>query len=144
MRDPNDDLVRGFARACRRGDVAALRATLAADVIAVSDSGGRLPALPGLVRGAQDVARLAAALLGESGLLWGSGSMSGPGSLDEPGEPGEPGDAELSTEVVNGRAGLALRRTGRAVAVVGIDGTAAGITALWIVLNPDKLGGWHR
>lgn len=141
MRDPNDDLVSGFAQACRRGDVAALRATLDADVIAVSDSGGRLPALPGLVRGAQDVARLAAALLGESGLLWGSGSMSGPGSLDEP---DEPGDAELSTEVVNGRAGLALRRTGRAVAVVGIDGTAAGITALWIMLNPDKLSGWHR
>ena len=144
MRDPNDDLVRSFAQACRRGDVAALRAALDADVIAVSDSGGRLPALPGLVRGAQDVARLAAALLGESGLLWGSGPMSGSGSMSGSGPLGESGDAELSTEVVNGRAGLALRRTGRAVAVVGIDGSATGITALWIVLNPDKLSGWHR
>jgi hypothetical protein len=35
-------------------------------------------------------------------------------------------------------------RTGRAVAVAGI-GTANGkVSMLWIVLNPAKLGGWHR
>ena len=123
MRDPHDDLVHGFAEACRNRDTVALRDTLDADVIAVTDSGGLLPAVPGLVHGARDVARLAAVLLCESG---GTELI------------------ELSVEAVNGRPGLALRRTGRAVAVVGIDWSGTGITALWIVLNPDKLCGWHR
>ncbi|MEY9910242.1 hypothetical protein ABIA35_006486 [Catenulispora sp. MAP12-49] len=126
MRDPHDDLVHGFAEACRNRDTVALRDTLDADVIAVTDSGGLLPAVPGLVHGARDVARLAAVLLCESG---------GTGLTEL---------TELSVEAVNGRPGLALRRTGRAVAVVGIDGSGTGITALWIVLDPDKLCGWHR
>lgn len=120
MHVPHDVLVRCFAEACRSRDLVALRDVLDADVIAVSDSGGRLPAALGSIQGAQDVARFAAVLLCASG------------------------DAELSVEAVNGRAGLALRRGGRAVAVVGIDAAGAGITALWIVLNPDKLCGWHR
>jgi len=49
---------------------------------------------------------------------------------------------------VNGRAGLALRRAGRAVALVAAEtvGTAADsrVGTLWIVLNPDKLLAWHR
>jgi RNA polymerase sigma-70 factor (ECF subfamily) len=118
--DRRDDLVHGFAEACRTGDIVVLCDILDADVIAVSDSGGQVPAMPGVIHGAQDVARLAAVLLCESG------------------------DEELSVQAVNGRAGLAVRRSGRAVAVVGVDGSAAGITALWIVLNPDKLCGWHR
>ena len=94
---------------------------LEADVIATTDSGGRLPAALGLIRGAEDVARFAAVLLCESD------------------------GAELSVEAVNGRAGLALRGTGgRAAAVVGFDGGGTGINALWIVLNPDKLRSWHR
>jgi RNA polymerase sigma-70 factor (ECF subfamily) len=120
MRDPCDDLVRGFAEACRGGDIVALCGILAADVIAVSDSGGRLPAALDVLHGAQDVARLAVVLLGALG------------------------DTELSVEAVNGRAGLALRRAGQALAVVGIDGGRTRITALWIVLNTDKLRGWHR
>ncbi|MFL6121265.1 hypothetical protein [Actinophytocola sp.] len=52
--------------------------------------------------------------------------------------------AELTVESVNGRAGLALRRASRAVAVVGAETTGSKVTALWIVLNPAKLSGWHR
>ncbi|WP_194909316.1 siderophore-interacting protein [Catenulispora rubra] len=117
---PHDDLVRGFAEACRTGDTVALRDTLSGDAKAVTDSGGLLPATLGVIHGARDVARLAAVLLCGSG------------------------DTELSIEAVNGRAGLALRRGGRALAVVGIDAAGAEITALWIVLNPDKLCGWHH
>jgi len=120
MHDPHDELVHGLAEACRTGDDVALCDLLNADVIAVCDSGGRLPALPGLAHGAHDVARLAAVLLRGSG------------------------DTELSVEAVNGRAGLALRRAGRALAVVGVDGSGTEITTLWIVLNPDKLLRWHR
>lgn len=53
-------------------------------------------------------------------------------------------DAELTVESVNGRAGLALRRAGRAVAVVAVAAAGARVTDLWIVLNPAKLAGWHR
>ena len=116
-----DDVVRGFVEACLRDDIAAVRAALDADAVAVCDSGGRVPAAVGAVHGAEDVAQLVAVLLC-----------------------GRPPDTELAIESVNGRAGLALRRAGRAIAVVGLRGAGAKVTDLWIVLNPAKLDGWHR
>jgi ketosteroid isomerase-like protein len=118
--DRHEDVVRGFAEACRLGDVAALRAALAADAVAVCDGGGRVPAALGPVHGAGDVAQLVAVLLC-----------------------GQP-DADLAIEAVNGRAGLALRRAGRALAVVAVEAVDTRIAALWIVLNPAKLRRWHR
>jgi RNA polymerase sigma-70 factor (ECF subfamily) len=118
--DQHDDVVRRFAAACRRGNTAELRGALDTDAVAVCDGGGRVPAATGPVHGAHDVAELVAVLLcGQAG-------------------------AELTIEAVNGRAGLAVRRADRAIAVVGV-GTAGGkVSMLWIVLNPAKLGGWHR
>jgi RNA polymerase sigma-70 factor (ECF subfamily) len=116
----HDTVVRRFAEACRVGDIAALRDALDADATAVCDGGGVVPAALGPVHGAQDVARLAAVLLC-----------------------GQP-DAELTIETVNGRTGLALRRAGRAVAVAGVGTAGSKVTAVWIVLNPAKLRGWHR
>nr|BFE74001.1 hypothetical protein GCM10020092_073020 [Actinoplanes digitatis] len=112
--------MRGFAEACRRGDVAALRAALAADAVAECDGGGVVPAAVDPVRGAGDVARLVAVLL-----------------HTRP-------DTELTVESVNGRAGLALRRDGRAVAVVAVEVAGGRVAVLWVVLNPAKLSGWHR
>jgi RNA polymerase sigma-70 factor (ECF subfamily) len=120
MLDRHDNVVRRFAEACQSGDIAALRDVLHADATAVCDGGGVVPAAPGPIDGAQDVAQLAAGLLC-----------------------GQP-DAELTIEAVNGRTGLALRRTGRADAVVGVGAAAGKVTAVWIVLNPAKLSGWHR
>ena len=120
MLDRHDDGVRGFAAACQLGEMAALLAALDADAIAVCDGGGLVAAPKAYVLGAPGVARLVAALLC-----------------------GQP-DTELTIESVNGRAGLALRRVGRAVAVVGIQTADAKVTVLWIVLNPAKLRGWHR
>ena len=120
MLDRHDDVVRRFAEACRVGDIAALRAALDADAIAVCDGGGLVPAALGPIHGAEDVAQLAAVLLGE-----------------------QP-DTELTIEAVNGSAGLALRRCGQAIAVVGIKTADARVAVLWIVLNPAKLSGWHR
>lgn len=120
MLERHDDVVRRLAEACRSGDVAALQGALNADAVAVCDGGGVVPVPPVPIRGAQDVARLVAVLLG-----------------------GQP-DAELTVEAVNGRAGLVLRGAGRAVAVAGV-GTAGGkVTEVWIVLTPAKLGRWHR
>jgi hypothetical protein len=119
MLDRHDNVVRRFAEACQSGDIAALRDALDADAIAVCDGGGVVAAPLGPVHGAQEVVKLVAALLF-----------------------GQP-DAELTIEAVNGRTGLALRRAGHAVAVVGVGATASKVTAVWMVLNPAKLGGWH-
>jgi hypothetical protein len=115
-----DEVVRGFAAACRRGDVPALRAALNPAAVAVVDGGGTVAAPAGPVVGAEDVAGLAGALLC-----------------------GRPG-TELTVEAVNGRTGLALRRAGRAVAVAGVTVAGGQVAVLWIVLNPAKLAGWHR
>ncbi|MDQ7809454.1 hypothetical protein Q5425_37515 [Amycolatopsis sp. A133] len=120
MFDPHDATVRRFAAACRRRDSAALEAVLGDDAVATCDGGGLVLAPAGPVRGATEVARLVIEVLG-----------------------GRAG-AELTVESVNGRAGLVLRHASRAVAVAGIETAGAGITSLWIVLNPAKLGGWHR
>jgi RNA polymerase sigma-70 factor (ECF subfamily) len=120
MPDRHDSAVRGFAEACRLGDPAALRTALEADAVAVCDGGGSVPAVPGSIRGATDVADLVADLLC-----------------------GRPG-TELTIEAVNGRAGLALRRGGQALAVIAVKSAGTRVAVLWIVLNPAKLTGWHR
>lgn len=120
MLDQLDDVVCGFAEACRRGGIDGVQAALDADAVAVCDGGGLLPAAMDFVNGAEDVAQLVAVALC-----------------------GQP-DTELTVEAVNGRAGLALRRAGHAVAVVGVEAAEGKVIALWIVLNPAKLRGWHR
>src|SRR5215469_18832176 len=120
MLDRHTNVVRRFAEACQLGNMAVLLDALDADAIAVCDGGGVVPAALGPIHGAQDVAELAAGLLC-----------------------GQP-DAELTIEAVNGRTGLALRRTGRAVTVVVVGTACSKVTTVWIVLNPAKLDGWHR
>ncbi|MER7002868.1 siderophore-interacting protein [Dactylosporangium sp. NPDC000555] len=120
MLHQHDDVVRRFAEACRLGDIVAVRAALEADAVAVCDGGGVVPAALDPVHGAEDVARLVVVLLC-----------------------GQP-DTELTIEAVNGRAGLALRRADRAVAVAGVEVVGGRVAVVWIVLNPAKLRGWHR
>lgn len=120
MPDWHDDVVRRFAEACQSGDIATLSAALDADAIAVCDGGGMVPAATSHISGAADVAQLVENLLC-----------------------GQP-HTELTIEAVNGRAGLALRRAGQAIAVVGVTVVDIKVAVLWIVLNPAKLGGWHR
>ncbi|MET8337479.1 sigma factor [Streptosporangium canum] len=116
----HDRVARRFAAACRTGDAAALRAVLAADAIVVSDGGGKVRAPVHPAYGADAVARMVTALL-----------------------IGQPG-TKLSAGSVNGRTGLVLRREGQAVAVASVSVAEAEVTAVWIVLNPDKLQHWHR
>ncbi|UMP00974.1 hypothetical protein [Amycolatopsis sp. EV170708-02-1] len=118
--DRHDRVVRAFAEACRRGEAAALSAILAADAVATYDGGGLAPGPREPAHGAADVARLVMTSLCARA------------------------DAELTVESVNGRAGLALRRASRAVAVVAAETAGSKITTLWIVVNPAKLTGWHR
>jgi RNA polymerase sigma-70 factor (ECF subfamily) len=116
----HDHLARRFAAACDRADIAALTALMSADAVVVCDGGGKVRAPVRPIRGATEVARFVAALLS-----------------------GRAGEV-LTVEPVNGRAGLTLRRAGRAVAVVSVSIAGDEVTAVWIVLNPDKLHSWHR
>ena len=114
----HDDLVRGLAAACRQRDFVALRALLDGDAVAVCDSAGLLPPATQAIYGPAAIAQLLAALCWQQ-------------------------DAELTIEAVNGRTGLALRRTGRAVAVIDVLAVTK-VSLLLIVLNPAKLRAWHR
>ncbi|MEU7855897.1 hypothetical protein [Nonomuraea sp. NPDC049141] len=116
----HDRVARRFAAACGTGDTAALRAVLATDAMVVSDGGGKLRAAIHPTHGADAVARFVTALL-----------------------TGQPG-TDVAVASVNGRTGLVLRRAGQAVAVVGVSVAGTEVTAVWIVLNPDKLRRWHR
>ncbi|MGW5362723.1 hypothetical protein [Actinopolymorpha pittospori] len=116
----HDHVARRFAAACETGDTEALRAVLATDAMVVSDGGGKLRAAIRPTYGADAVARFVTALL-----------------------TGRP-CTDVTLEAVNGRAGLVLRRSGRAVAVISASVAGAEVTAVWIVLNPDKLRRWHR
>lgn len=118
--DRHDQVARRFAAACDTGDAAALKAVLAAGATVVSDGGGKLRAAVRPAYGADVVARFVAALL-----------------------TGQPGTV-LTVESVNGRSGLVWRRAGQAVAVASLSVAEAEVTAVWIVLNPDKLQRWHR
>ncbi|MEU4689747.1 siderophore-interacting protein [Actinoplanes sp. NPDC023714] len=109
-----------LAAACAAGDLGAAEALLAADVVAVCDGGGPAPGAADPVRGSGAVALLLIGVLGRPG-------------------------ADLSVASVNGRPGLVSRRPdGTAVAVVAARCGTTRVSALWIVLNPAKLRGWHR
>ena len=112
----HDDVVHRLAAACRQRDIVALHAALDRHVLAVCDTGGRLPGATDTVQGPTGVAQVLA------GLCWQA-------------------DTELTIGAVNGQPGLAVRCAGRAVAV--IDVLVAEQVVLWIVLNPAKLDAWH-
>ncbi|GGT47396.1 sigma factor [Nonomuraea spiralis] len=115
----HERVARRFAAACQAGDAEALREVLAADAIVVSDGGGKVRVAVRPTYGADAVARVVTALL-----------------IDQPG-------TEPAIGSVNGRTGLVLRRAGKAVAVVSVSVAGAEVTAVWIILNPDKLQRWH-
>ncbi|WP_106403195.1 nuclear transport factor 2 family protein [Actinocorallia populi] len=115
----HDHVVHRFAAACRTGDPAALKAVLAPAAIVVSDGGGKVRAATEPTEGADAVARFVTDLLA-----------------------GEQAPA-LTVEPVNGRAGLLLRSEDQVAAVVDMSVADGRATALWIVLNPDKLRRWQ-
>lgn len=117
--DRHDLVVRRFAEACGRGDVTALTAVLGVEVVGTCDAGGLVPSPDEPLHGQAEVARLVTTLCGQAGV-------------------------DLAVESVNGRAGLVLRHGSRAVAVIGAETAGYEIATLWIVLNPAKLGDWHR
>ena len=114
-----DELAGRFFAACRSGDVHAIEAMLAADVVLYSDGGGKVFAAPRPIAGVRKVANLLAVVFRKLGQI---------------------GDLTITT--VNGRPGVVFAVGGKLVEVltVALDGEAVG--SVYVVLNPDKLCRW--
>ena len=118
-RKRREELARRFFDAALRGDEKGLMDLLAADVVAYGDGGGKIPALPRPVYGAERVAR---ALRGGARLR-GRLGVSGMRSVSINGQPGA----------------LFLDPEGRPVLAVTLDIADDQVQAIRAVGNPEKL-----
>ncbi|GAA2731910.1 RNA polymerase sigma-70 factor [Streptomyces nogalater] len=118
-RTERDALAARFFDALREGDVVALRDLLAADVSMAGDGGGKAPQSARSIRGAENVARLLAAVfppLAGAGVTW-------------------------APHEINGQPGAVLRDgEGRVLNAMALDVLDGRIQAIRLVANPDKLG----
>jgi RNA polymerase sigma-70 factor (TIGR02957 family) len=113
-----EELATRFFDALRDGDVAGLRELLAADVQLVDDAGGKAPALARSVVGAENVARLLAAVFPTLARI-----------------------AHMEPHEVNGQPGAILRdRDGNVAGTMILDVLDGQIQMIRSVVNPDKLG----
>ena len=112
-----DKIVQHFLVAVTSADPGPLRAMLAPDVVVVSDGGGVAPAPLRVVSGRDKVARL----------LFGIAAKVAP-------------DTTYGFEVFNAELGIVARQDGKAISALALAVTDDGISALYAVANPHKLG----
>jgi RNA polymerase sigma-70 factor, ECF subfamily len=117
-RRQRDELARRFLAAITEGDTEGLVGLLASDAVLYSDGGGKAPALPAPVHGAQRVARF---LLGLA-------------------RRGAGGGMRLELAEINGHPGLLTAEPeGRLLGVLALDIAEDRIQTLRSIVNPDKL-----
>jgi RNA polymerase sigma-70 factor (TIGR02957 family) len=118
-REQRDKLASRFFAAAEKGDVGALEALLAHDVVLRGDGGGKAPATTRPLHGRSRVARALVA--------WMKGGLKVPGSTMRPVE-------------VNGQPGaLALDANGNLIGVMALDVAGRQIRSVVSIVNPDKL-----
>ncbi|MGW7787531.1 RNA polymerase sigma-70 factor [Streptomyces tricolor] len=118
-RSERDELAARFFDALREGDVLGLQDLLAADASMAGDGGGKTPQLARSVTGADNVARLLAAVFPGLALV----------------------DVTFEPREVNGQPGAVLHdRDGKVLQVLVLDVLDGRIQAIRMVANPDKLG----
>jgi RNA polymerase sigma-70 factor (ECF subfamily) len=118
-REQRDELARRFFAATQEGDVGALEALLAEDVVLQGDGGGKVPALARALRGRDRVARTL--------LAWGRQARRIEG-------------VGIRRVEVNGQPGaLWLVPEDRLVAVMALDIVGDRIVGVRSIVNPDKL-----
>ncbi|CAM5297621.1 RNA polymerase sigma-70 factor OS=Streptomyces alboniger OX=132473 GN=CP975_01945 PE=3 SV=1 [Streptomyces alboniger] len=118
-RADREALAARFFGALREGDVGGLRELLAADVALVGDGGGKAPQLARSVLGADNVARLLAAVVPRLAQV----------------------DITFAQHEVNGQPGAIFRdRDGRVLHTWALDVLDGQVQAIRMVINPDKLG----
>ncbi|WP_456600118.1 RNA polymerase sigma-70 factor [Blastococcus sp. SYSU DS0616] len=109
-----------FLAACAGGDVEALLAALAPDVVLVSDGGGKVKAALRPVTGADKVARFLLGIVAQGAAL---------------------PDLRIEVVDVNGAAGIAAWAGGTPLLAISPVVTDGRIEQLLVVRNPDKLRG---
>lgn len=110
-------LLERLLQATRNGDLEGLVALLSTDAVLHSDGGGKGPAAPNLIHGANKVAR---AILG--GL-----------------KKQLPANLVRRMAQINGTPGVVTYLNGRPFSVLTLDDSEGRIQALYIVTNPEKL-----
>lgn len=116
--DARASVARRFLDACLTGDVEALLATLAPDVVLHSDGGGKVSAARQPIEGADRVVRFFSGLSRQSG-----------------------DDLVLQPRWYNGTPGLLVGRTdGRVEFVLVLEVADERVVAIEAIRNPDKLG----
>jgi RNA polymerase sigma-70 factor (TIGR02957 family) len=117
--EQREELARRFFAAVQDGEVGALEALLAHDVVLHGDGGGKVPALARALQGRSRVARTLAA--------WGRAGARIAGASVRPVE-------------VNGQAGaLLLDGDERVISVMALDIAGGEVVGVRSVVNPDKL-----
>jgi RNA polymerase sigma-70 factor, ECF subfamily len=111
------DLLERFVQATATGDLQALIALLASDVVLHSDSGGKGVGAPNLIRGAHNVARGAVGALQK---LY-------------------PKNLTYRVAEINGEPGIVSYMNGEPYSVLTLDVREGGIQAIYVVTNPEKL-----
>jgi RNA polymerase sigma-70 factor (ECF subfamily) len=118
-RGERDELAARFFDVLREGDVEGLRELLAADVELVGDSGGKAPQWGRAIAGAENVARILAAIVSAFARI---------GGVVEPHD-------------VNGQPGAIFRdRDDKVLNIWTLDVLDGRIQTIRSVINPDKLG----
>jgi RNA polymerase sigma-70 factor (TIGR02957 family) len=118
-REQREELARRFFAAAEHGDLAGLEALLAHDVELTGDSGGKVPALAGTLRGRTRVART---LIN----YWGRVTRV-------------PGVSLRPIQVNGGPGALVLDPQQRLLAVVALEVAGGQVTSISAIVNPDKL-----
>lgn len=116
-REQQEQVTARFVQACTNGDVQALLATLAPDVVMYGDGGGKVIAAREPIYGADHTAL---ALLGLLRKL--------------------PPDSRLELAQINGQPGIMVYLDGKLFQVTVLDIVGDRIERVYGVLNPDKLG----
>ena len=118
--EQREELARRFLSAAQDGDLAALEALLAHDVVLRGDGGGKVPALARALHGRSRVARTLVAWARQAARV--------------------PGVAMRAVEV-NGQPGaVVFDPEGRVVSVMALDIAGGEVRGVSSVVNPEKLG----
>jgi RNA polymerase sigma-70 factor (ECF subfamily) len=119
--EEQERLTEQFMRAITSGDLTALLALLADDVVAYSDGGGKVTAARRPVSGADHVGRFFIGFAAKA-----------------------PPAFALRIATINGQPALVGELDGRLFGVYALEVAAGRIRAIRVVLNPDKLHGLER
>ena len=117
-REQRDELAHRFFAAAQEGDVEALEALLADDVVLHGDGGGKAPALARALFGSRRVARTLSVWFRQAA------------KIPQP---------ELREVEVNGQPGAVLGADGAVVAVMALDIADGRVQGIRSIVNPDKL-----